>query len=121
MEISIKNYIEAALPELAGHIHPGFTTEMGALSLAYVFTPVSGGHLKQSMLELKVIGPDYDGCKAEERRLAQLLDMEEDEPYVATGDVYFHSGLSGGGYLFNDGCQMHEVTLYFILDWRPLD
>lgn len=120
MEISIKKYIEAALPELAGHIYPGHTTEMGALSLAYVFTPISGGHLKQSMLELKVIGPDYDDCKKIEKRLMELLDMEEDEPYIVTGNVRFHSGLSGGGYLFNDGCQMHEITLYFILDWRLL-
>lgn len=120
MEISIKNYMGAALPELDGHIHPGFTTENDTLSLAYMFTPVSGGHVKQSMLELKIIGPDYDDCKAVEERLIRLLDMEEDEPYIVTGCVRFHSGLSGGGYLFNDGCQMHEVTLYFILDWRLL-
>lgn len=120
MEISIKNYIEAAVPELAGHIYPGFTTETDTLSLVYIFTPVSGGHLKQSMLELKVIGPDYDTCKTMEKRLTKLLDMEEDEPYIVAGCIRFHSGLSGGGYLFNDGCQMHEVTLYFILDWRLL-
>ena len=120
METAIKQFIENAIPELAGHIYPGFTTEMDRLSVSYVFTPISGGHLKQSMLELKVIGPDYDACKSMERNLSELLDMEEDEPYIAAGAVYFHSGLSGGGYLFNDGCQMHEVTLYFILDWRLL-
>lgn len=121
MEISVKNYIEQSVPELRDRIFLGFTEIVGHLSVTYTAMPISGGHLKQSQLEFKVIGPDYDDCKAVEKQLIDLLDMEEDQPYIVTGNIRFHSGVSGGGYLFNDGCQMHEVTLYFIFDWRYIN
>ena len=51
-------------------------------------------------------------------KIKDLLDMEEDQPFEVYGDVRFHSSLAGGGTIFNDGCQMFEDTLYFIIDWR---
>ena len=43
--------------------------------------------------------------------------MEEDDPYITTGGTsVFHSSIAGGGTIFNDGCQMFEDTLYFIVD-----
>lgn len=118
METSIKNYIEEMIPELAGRLYPVFTTDLDNVSVVYAFTPLSGGHLKQSQIELKIIHAEYDVCKEYEEKIKALLDKEEDEPFVIYGNVRFHSGLSGGGTLFNEGCQMFEDTLYFIIDWR---
>lgn len=118
MEIAIKKYIEQNIPELRDRLYPVFTTDISKLSIAYSFTPLSGGHLCQSQLELKVIDVDYDICKETERKLAELLDMEEDERFIVCGGIKFHSSLAGGGILFNDGCQRFEDTLYFIIDWR---
>ena len=50
MEISIKNYIETEFPELSGKLYPVFTTVLDDLSVVYTFTPISGGHVKQSSL-----------------------------------------------------------------------
>lgn len=118
-EIDIKNYIEAGVEELNGKLYPVLTTDL-EMSVVYNFSPISGGHLKQSQLELIVIGKDYDACKEIEHKLLELLDMEEDVPFQRRGNTRFHSSVSGGGVLFNDGCQMWEDTLYFILDWRNI-
>lgn len=121
MEIAIKNYIEQNIPELKDRLFPVLTTDITRLSVVYSFTPFSGGHVSQSQLELKVIGGDYDRCKEIERKLTGLLDMEEDMPFITFEGIRFHSSIAGGGVLFNDGCQMYEDTLYFMIDWRKSD
>lgn len=121
MEIALKNYIEQNIPELKHRLYPVFTTDIRRLSVAYSFTHLSGGHLCQSQLELKIIDSDYDRCKAVEGKLRELLDMEEDEPFIVTGGIRFHSGIAGGGVLFNDGCQRWEDTIYFVIDWRKIN
>ena len=120
VEIDIKSYIENSIPDLRDCLCPVFTTDIKGLSVVYMFTPVSGGHLKESQLELKIIHDDYDYCKEIEEQIKGLLDMEEDAPYVCTGKTRFRSQVAGGGCLFNDGVQMYEDTLYFILDWRNI-
>ena len=120
MKTVIKKFIEMHIPDLKGKIYPVFTVDLKNISVVYTVTPLSGGHLKESQLELKVIHSDYDVCVEYETKLLDLLDMEEDEPFVNTGAIRFHSELSGGGILFNDGCQMFEDTLYFLIKWRDL-
>lgn len=121
MENEIKNYIEENIPELKDRLYPVFTTDISRMSVAYKFTPLSGGHLRQSQLELKIIDADYDLCKEIESKLVNLLDIEPDEPFVILDGVKFHSAIAGGGPLFNDGCQRWEDTLYFIIDWRKIN
>lgn len=116
----LKQYLEAKLPELNGRIYPVLTTKIKTLSVSYKVVPIDGGHLKQSQLELIVTGKDYDECKSVEEKLLSVLDMEEDEPFQIFGTTRFHSGVSGGGTLWNDGCQMWEDTLYFIVKWRKI-
>lgn len=118
METDMILYIAESIPELSGRIFPLFTTDLSGVSLVYKFTPLSGGHVKESQLEAKIIHEDYDYCKEVEGRLKGLLDMEEDAPFISAGNTIFRSQLSGGGCLFNDGCQMVEDTLYFVIDWR---
>lgn len=121
MEVDIKNYIENGVPELKGHLYPVFTTDLENVSVTYKFTPFSGGHVKQSQLELRVIHSDYDMCKVVEHKLLSVLDMEDDEPFVISGKTRFHSGVAGGGVLFNDDCQMFENTLIFVVNWRTIN
>lgn len=121
MENIIKDYIERNIPELRGRLCPVFTTDISKLSVAYKFTPLSGGHLCQSQLELKIIDGDYDSCKEIEGKLTMLLDMEEDVPFMVDGAIKFHSAVAGGGILLNEGCQRFEDTLYFMIDWRKID
>ncbi|MDY2752565.1 MAG: hypothetical protein SOV22_03055 [Blautia obeum] len=121
MEVAVKSYIEERIPALKNRLYPSFTTDLSKLSIAYRFSPISGGHIRQSQLELKIIDKDYDSCKEMEKQLIDLMDMEEDESFVITGGIKFHSEISGGGTLFNDGCQMWEDTLYFILKWRKVN
>ena len=117
MEQIIKNFIESQIPELKGRLYPMFTCDLTQTTVAYTITPVSGGHLKQSQIELKIIG-DYDECKICEEKLKKVLDMEEDSPFIYFGGLAFHSIVSGGGCLFNDAVQKTENTLYFIIEWR---
>lgn len=118
MEIDIKNYIEVAIPELKDRLYPLFTTDLSRLTVAYSFTPISGGHLKQSQLELKIIGEDYDECKEMEARINHVMDLEEDQPFIKSGGTRFHSSVAGGGCLFNEEIQRHEDTVIYIVGWR---
>ncbi len=67
VEIAIKGYIEKEIPELAGRLYPLHTTDLSKLNVVYTYTPISGGHLSQTQLELKVIDKDYDECKRVEK------------------------------------------------------
>lgn len=121
MEIDIKNYIENMVPELKGRLYPVFTTDLKDVSVTYKITPFSGGHIKQSQLEFRVIHSDYDTCKEIEQKILCVFDMEEDSPFVISGNTRFHSSIAGGGVIFNDDCQMFEDTLIFTIDWRTIN
>lgn len=122
MEIDIKEYLNTnkELTNLIGddRFFPIFTTDTEKPSIVYNFTPISGGHIKQSQLELKIIWSDYDKVKEIETNINKIMDMEEDKPFIAYGNTYFRSSLSGGGLLFRDDLQMYEDTLIFIITWR---
>ncbi|MEW8955763.1 hypothetical protein [Clostridium sp.] len=118
MEIDIKNYIESNVTELKDRLFPIFTTDIEKPSIVYTFSPISGGHIKQSQLELKIIWSDYDQVKEIETTINKIMDMEEDKPFITYGSTYFKSSLSGGGLLFMDDLQMYENTLIFIITWR---
>lgn len=118
MEIDIKDYIESNIKELENRFFPLFTTNIEKPSIVYEFTPIKGGHIKQSQLQLKIIWSDYDKCKEIETKINKIMDIEDDKPFIAYGNTYFKSSLSGGGCLFRDDIQMYENTLIFIIAWR---
>ncbi|MBS4535832.1 hypothetical protein GOQ29_09415 [Clostridium sp. D2Q-14] len=120
MEIDIKNYIELNIPELKDRLFPVFTTNISKPSIVYSTTPISGGHVKQTQLELKIIWSDYDKTKEIETTINKIIDMEEDKSFIAYGSTYFKSSLSGGGILYRDDLQMFENTLIFIIFWRGI-
>ena len=118
MEIDIIEYLETKLPHLKGRFYPLFTTDISKSTVVFTFKPLTGGHIKQSQLDLKIIGSDYDEIKEIENQINELLDLEEDKPSITYSFTYFRSSLSGGGILFRDDLQMYENTLYFIIKWR---
>lgn len=117
MEIDVKNYIDESI-SLNGRLFPVFTDDISAPSIVYTFSPVLGGTVKQSQLTLKVIWNDYDECKAIEEKLSDILDHADSDPFIVYNNTKFKSALSGGGVLFNEGLQMYELTLYYIIKWR---
>lgn len=122
MENAIKEYLNTNedLIRLIGYdrLFPLFTTDISKPSIVYSFTPISGGHVKQSQLEFKIIWSDYDQVKEIETEINKIMDMEEDKPFIAYRNTYFKSSLSGGGCLFRDDLQMYENTLIFTIKWR---
>lgn len=124
MEIDIKEYINnnEDLINLIGRdkLYPLFSIEIDDISIVYNFKHLTGGYVKQSQLELKIITSDYDFVKVTEKYLLKILDNKEDKPYIAYGKTYFKSGLAGGGCLFRDDLQMFENTLIFTIKWKEI-
>lgn len=87
-------------------------------AIAYKHTPISGGHVKQSQIEVRIIGDDYDELLIIKQKVLEILDQEEDSPFLRAGNIYYHSELAGGGDLFNDQIQMWECVSLFIFTWR---
>lgn len=122
MEQDIRRFIEDRIPELQGKIYPVFTTDLHGLSITYAFADISRDHVNESQLELRIIHRDYDMCQEVAEKLAQVLGMESDDPFVVYGSTRFKTTMmSGGGALYNEGPQMWEVTKYFLIDWRRLN
>ena len=116
----IKKYIEKNIPELKGRVTPLFVMDLSAPSVAYAVTDVLGGHLRQSQLEIKIIGTDYEKCDSLSTQMADILDFKIDEPFVIEGTTRFWCTLSGGGILFQDEIQAFEFTQYYTIKWREI-
>lgn len=120
MENSLKEYIEAKIPELAGRLYPVMVVNPeDGINIAYTYTDISAGHLNQSQLTLNIICDDYDSGMEIHHKIQELLAMEEDAPFIVFGNVRFRSRLSsGGGRLYNEEIQKWELSKYYIIDWR---
>lgn len=118
MEIDLKNYIEGKIQELEERLFPIFTTDIKKPSVVYFTKPISGGYVKQSQLELRIVWNDYDKCKMIEKSIVDIMDFKEDDPFVIYGNTRFRSELAGGGCIYNSTIQMFEVTNYYIITWR---
>lgn len=86
--------------------------------LTYTVTPIDGGIIKQSQVEIKIIDFDYDNALLIREDILEKLDMEDKQPSLVNGNVVLRSGLAGGGPIFNDSIQMWEVSCIFIINWR---
>lgn len=123
MELDIKNYIECMIPEFASRLYPVMVVNPDeGINIAYTFTDISSGHLSQSQLTLNVISDDYDSGMDAQNKIAKLLAMEEDAPFISYGDTRFRSVLSsGGGRIFNEDLQKWELKKYYLIDWRTIN
>lgn len=123
MELDIKNYIECMIPEFESRLYPVMVVDPDeGINIAYTFSDISSGHLSQSQLTLNVISDDYDTGMEAHDKIAKLLAMEEDDPFISYGDTRFRSVLSsGGGRLFNEDLQKWELKRYYLIDWRKIN
>lgn len=114
LEIAIKNILK----EITGlNVTPIFGTGK-APYLTYTVTPIDGGVVKQSQVEVKIIDEDYDNALEIREKILKKLDMGNKVPSLVNSNVVFRSGLAGGGSLFNEAIQMWEVSCIFIINWR---
>ena len=114
LEIAIKNILEE-ITKL--EVTPVFGIGK-APYLTYTVTPIDGGVVKQSQVEVKIIDGDYDNALVIRENILEKLDMEDKEPSLVNSNVILRSGLAGGGSIFNDSIQMWEVSCIFIINWR---
>ena len=114
LEIAIKNILEEItkleVTPVFGMGKPPFIT--------YAVTPIDGGVVKQSQVEVKIIDDDFDNALKIREKILKKLDMENKDPSLVNSNVVLRSGLAGGGSLFNDSIQMWEVSCIFIINWR---
>lgn len=114
LEIAIKNILK----EITSlEVTPVFGVGK-APYLTYNVTPIDGGVVKQSQVEVKIIDDDFDNALEIRENILKKLDMENKEPSLVNSKIVLRSGLAGGGSLFNDSIQMWEVSCIFIINWR---
>ncbi|HAK42830.1 MAG TPA: hypothetical protein DCM59_09195 [Clostridium sp.] len=114
LEIAIKNILE----EITGlEVTPIFGIGKSPF-ITYTVTPIDGGVVKQSQVEVKIIDDDFDNALKIREKILKKLDMENKDPSLVNSNVVLRSGLAGGGSLFNDSIQMWEVSCIFIINWR---
>ena len=99
-------------------VSPIFTIEIPAI--VYNVTPITGGVVKQSQVEIKIIHSDYDEALNLRETILKKLDMTVKEPALVSNGITFLSQLVGGGSIFSEGPQCWEVSLILLITWRCL-
>ncbi|MEG2908121.1 MAG: hypothetical protein RR945_02780 [Erysipelotrichaceae bacterium] len=116
--MSLETALKSVLSKISGlDVTPYFTTNE-KLSIAYKVMPVSGGNVKESQLEARIIGKDLDEVLLVQEKIIKSLDMTINQPNKVEGGISFRSSLSGGGWLFNDEIQVWEYPTLFSITWR---
>lgn len=119
LEMAIKKLLEGILTPLIGKgkVKPVFGTGKPPF-VTYTITPIKGGAVKESQLEVKFIEADIDKALAIREAVSNLLDMMGASATISVKDVVLRSQLAGGGQLFNDAIQMWEISSIYIITWR---
>ena len=115
----IKAILEEIMTPIVGEgkVYPIFG--MGDFPfLTYTITPIDGGVVKESQIEVKVISDRYSQAIELREVIEKKLDMIDKTPSLLINDVVIRSGLAGGGTVFNDAIQVWELSLIFIIKWR---
>ena len=90
--------------------------------IAYNITPLTGGVVKQSQLEVRVIDPDIDEALSLSSKIEEQLDMTPDKPSISLDGVVLRSQQAGGGSpMFQDIPQAWEIGRYYIITWRCIE
>lgn len=114
LEIAIKNILK----EITGlKVTPVFGTGKPPY-ITYSITPINGGIIKESQVEVKIIDGDFDNVLDLREKILKKLDMEDKEPSLVDNNIVLRCGCAGGGSLYNDSIQMWEVSCIFITKWR---
>lgn len=122
LEEAIKKYLEELVTSSIGkgRVFPVFGTGPFPF-LTYTITDISGGNVKESQVEIKVISDEYERCVDLRDYISSKLDMNEQSKSIVVDNVVFRSKLAGGGQIFNDSIQVWELSRIFIMKWRKKD
>ena len=115
--------LELAIKEVLNEItnlpvSPVFSIEIP--SIVYNITQITGGIVKQDQVELKIIHQDFEEALNIRQKILEKLDMTQEKPNLVSNNIALFSSLAGGGFIFSDGPQAWEVTVYFIMKWRKI-
>lgn len=119
LETTIKNILDEIVTPIIGKrkVFPVFGT--GKLPfVTYTITPMSGGAVKESQVEVKSIADSIDRAIEIRDSINEVLDMTEQVPSINSRGVTLRSQLAGGGQLFNDSIQVWELSCIYIITWR---
>lgn len=111
LEYELKKYLDS---KLTIDIKPSFGTGKFPI-VTYNHAPISGGPVKQSQFEIKIIDDDLDRAIDLREKVNSLLDNGN---AISTANIHLLSSLSGGGQLFNDSIQVWELSAIYIIKWR---
>lgn len=115
--MSIEGAISNELRKLTGlSVTPIYGTGSPPF-LTYTHTPQSGGVVRVSQMEVKIIDEDFDHALELKDQINNLLDMPEKSGKTFS-NIHLFSELSGGGDIFNDSIQCWECSLIYIMKWR---
>lgn len=87
-------------------------------ALCYKVTPISDGPLKQSQVEIRIMGKDLDECLEIRKLLIEKMNIIESQPSICVDDVIMRPQVAGGGWLFSGELQMWEYPTIFTITWR---
>ena len=116
LEYAIKTILKNIVNPIK--VTPLFTSQIPGVT--YKITPISGGPVKESQAEIRIIHNDFDEGLIIKESILKELDMEQSKPSLKANDIVLRSQLAGGGSLFNDGPQAWEITIILIIKWRCL-
>lgn len=111
-----KEHIKRLLQDVTGLKVTPFFSVGPYPAIVYKHTPVSGGLLLESQLEIRIIGKVYDDLLNIKQKVVEVLD-NPDMDYKDYEGFSYHSELAGGGDLFNDTIQMWECITIFTMTW----
>lgn len=123
--VVLENVINHLLADVSNvnrsKILPSFITNARS-GIAYNTTPLTGGVVKQSQLEVRVIDPDIDEALSLSSKIEEQLDMTPDKPSISLDGVVLRSQQAGGGSpMFQDVPQAWEISRYYIITWRCIE
>ena len=111
LEYELKKYLDK---RLFINIQPSFGTGEFPI-VTYSHVPISGGPVRESQFEIKIIDEDLDRAIDLREKVNLLLDNRN---AIATESIHLLSSLAGGGQLFNDSIQVWELSVIYIIKWR---
>lgn len=119
IEEAIKSILDEIVTPIIGvdKVYPVFGTGDTPL-VTYNVTPISGGTVKESQVEIKAIDEDFDNALILRKEILKRLDMENKDPSICIDGITLRSELAGGGALFSDSIQLWELSAIFIITWR---
>ena len=108
--------IHDILKEATGiEVRPLYSQGLEPPFIAYNITPITGGTVKQSQLNIYIVNNDFEEILNLREKINSVLDLTDKHPSIYSNGIYFRSSLSGGGTLHNDETEFIEDNLIYTI------